>query len=74
MGIGSFFLLIPGIGAQGGSLEEVTKYGMNPDCGLIVNSSRTILYADSSENFATVAGKKAEETQILMKELLNGKI
>ena len=47
------FLLVPGIGAQGGSLEEVCKYGMIDDCGLIVNSSRAIIYADNTENFAT---------------------
>ncbi len=49
------FLLVPGIGAQGGSLEEVCKYGMNSTCGLIVNSSRAIIYADSTENFAMVS-------------------
>ena len=57
------FLLVPGIGAQGGSLEEVCKYGMIDDCGLIVNSSRAIIYADNTENFATVAGEKAKEVQ-----------
>ncbi len=57
------FLLVPGIGAQGGSLEEVCKYGMNSTCGLIVNSSRAIIYADSTENFAKVAGEKAKEVQ-----------
>jgi orotidine-5'-phosphate decarboxylase len=57
------FLLVPGVGAQGGSLEEVCKYGMNSECGLIVNSSRAIIYADKSENFATVAAGKAREVQ-----------
>lgn len=57
------FLLVPGVGAQGGSLEEVCKYGMNSKCGLIVNSSRAIIYADSSEQFAQVAGEKAREVQ-----------
>ena len=57
------FLLVPGIGAQGGSLEEVCKYGMTKDCGLIVNSSRAIIYADSSERFADVAAEKAKEVQ-----------
>lgn len=57
------FLLVPGIGAQGGSLEEVCKYGMNSTCGLIVNSSRAIIYADSTENFAKVATEKAKEVQ-----------
>ena len=57
------FLLVPGIGAQGGSLEEVCKYGMTKDCGLIVNSSRAIIYADSTEHFAEVAAEKAQEVQ-----------
>ena len=57
------FLLVPGIGAQGGSLEEVCQYGMNSTCGLIVNSSRAIIYADSTESFAVVAGEKAREVQ-----------
>ena len=57
------FLLVPGIGAQGGSLEEVCQYGMTEDCGLIVNSSRAIIYADSSERFAEVAAQKAQEVQ-----------
>jgi orotidine-5'-phosphate decarboxylase len=57
------FLLVPGVGAQGGSLEEVCKYGMNSECGLIVNSSRAIIYADKSENFAAVAAEKAREVQ-----------
>ena len=60
------FLLVPGIGAQGGSLEEVCKYGMIDDCGLIVNSSRAIIYADKTENFATVAADKAKEVQAQM--------
>ena len=57
------FLLVPGIGAQGGSLEEVCKYGWNDHCGLIVNSSRAIIYADSTEHFAEVAAEKAHEVQ-----------
>lgn len=65
------FLLVPGIGAQGGSLEEVCRYGMVPgDCGLIVNSSRAIIYADATERFAEVAGEKAKEVQMQMAELL----
>jgi orotidine-5'-phosphate decarboxylase len=59
----SHFLLVPGVGAQGGSLEEVAKYGMNKQCGLLVNSSRQIIYADSSELFAETAGKEAEKLQ-----------
>ena len=57
------FLLVPGIGAQGGSLADVCKYGMNSKCGLIVNSSRAIIYADGTEQFAQVAGQKAQEVQ-----------
>ena len=64
------FLLVPGIGAQGGSLSEVCKYGMTRNCGLIVNSSRAIIYADSNENFAAVAGEKAREVQQEMKQEL----
>ncbi|KAA6341520.1 Orotidine 5'-phosphate decarboxylase [termite gut metagenome] len=60
------FLLVPGIGAQGGSLEEVCRHGMNKTCGLIVNSSRTVIYADNSENFATAAREAAEEIRQLM--------
>ena len=57
------FLLVPGIGAQGGSLEEVCRYGMTRDCGLLVNSSRGIIYADTTERFAEVAAEKAHELQ-----------
>lgn len=64
------FLLVPGIGAQGGSLEEVCKYGLNSHCGLIVNSSRAIIYADSTEKFAEVAAEKAKEVQQQMAEQL----
>ena len=64
------FLLVPGVGAQGGSLEEVCKYGMTKDCGLIVNSSRAIIYADKTERFAEVAGEKAREVQQQMEALL----
>lgn len=64
------FLLVPGIGAQGGSLEEVCKYGMTAECGLIVNSSRAIIYADKTEKFAEVAGQKAQEVQLQMAEQL----
>jgi len=65
------FLLVPGVGAQGGSLEEVCRYGMTGDCGLIVNSSRAIIYADATENFACVAAEKAREVQQQMNEQLN---
>lgn len=64
------FLLIPGVGAQGGSLEDVAKYGMNSSCGLLVNNSRNIIYADSSSLFAKAAGEKAAEMQSQMELLL----
>lgn len=64
------FLLVPGVGAQGGSLKEVAKYGMNENCGLLVNSSRAIIFADNSENFAETAGIKAKEVQEEMADLL----
>ncbi len=57
------FLLVPGIGAQGGSLEEVVKYGMNSQCGLLVNSSRAIIYADSSMDFTYAAATEAKKVQ-----------
>jgi orotidine-5'-phosphate decarboxylase len=57
------FLLVPGIGAQGGSLEEVVKYGMNKQCGLLVNSSRQIIYAGNGENFAKSAQVEAQKLQ-----------
>lgn len=64
------FLLVPGVGAQGGSLEEVCKYGMNKDCGLLVNSSRGIIYASKGEDFAEQAAKNAKELKQQMdKEL-----
>lgn len=65
------FLLVPGVGAQGGSLSEVAKYGMNNKCGLLVNSSRGIIYADGTEKFAEVAANKARELQQEMKTLLD---
>lgn len=64
------FLLIPGVGAQGGSLNEVARYGMNDQCGLLVNSSRAILYASNLPDFAEKAGEAALETQMEMKNLL----
>ncbi|WP_258103727.1 orotidine-5'-phosphate decarboxylase [Marinoscillum sp. MHG1-6] len=64
------FLLIPGVGAQGGSLESVCKYGMNKQCGLIVNSSRGIIYAGNDKNFAQDAGKAAKELQQNMSQQL----
>jgi orotidine-5'-phosphate decarboxylase len=68
------FLLVPGVGAQGGSLEEVSRYGMNKQCGLLVNSSRAIIYASSGEDFADKAKEEAQKLQMEMagylKELL----
>lgn len=66
----SHFLLVPGIGAQGGSLEEVCKYGMNQQCGLIVNSSRGIIYADKTVNFAEGARQAAADLQVQMSNIL----
>ena len=57
------FLLVPGVGAQGGSLQEVCKYGMTKDCGLLVNSSRGIIYASTDTDFAEMAAVKAKELQ-----------
>lgn len=65
------FLLVPGIGAQGGDLEAVCNVGMNESCGLLVNSSRAIIYADNSTNFASIAGKQAQKVQLEMAEMLN---
>ena len=64
------FLLVPGVGAQGGSLEEVCRYGMNKDCGLLVNSSRAIIYADAGETFAQSAAAAAKEVQQQMASIL----
>ena len=64
------FLLVPGVGAQGGSLQEVARYGMNKRCGLLVNSSRGIIYADKTENFAAAAGEKAKELTVEMVSLM----
>lgn len=64
------FLLIPGVGAQGGSLSEVTKYGKNKDCGLLINSSRQIIYASSKEDFALEAAKEAKSMQAEMASYL----
>lgn len=64
------FFLVPGVGAQGGSLEDVVKYGFNKDCGLLVNSSRGIIYASNGQDFAEKAGEAAREIQVQMEELL----
>lgn len=64
------FLLVPGVGAQGGSLSEVAKHGMNKQCGLLVNSSRGIIYASTGENFAEKAREEAMKLQKEMEVLL----
>ena len=64
------FLLIPGVGAQGGSLQEVVQYGLNQQCGLLVNSSRGIIFADSSENFDIVSSQRASEIASEMRNAL----
>ena len=64
------FLLVPGVGAQGGSLEEVARYGLNSTCGLLVNSSRQIMYASSESDFALAARREAEKVQTEMEFIL----
>lgn len=64
------FLLVPGVGAQGGSLEEVVRYGMNRDCGLLVNSSRGIIYASKDADFAEAAGREAKKLAAEMAALM----
>ncbi len=64
------FLLIPGVGAQGGNLQEVAKYGLTDECGLLVNNSREIIYASNSESFAEAAARKAEDMQCEMAGIL----
>lgn len=64
------FLLVPGVGAQGGSLQDVAKHGINKDCGLLVNSSRGIIFADNTENFAMTAREKALELKNEMETIL----
>ncbi len=65
------FLLVPGVGAQGGSLEEVARYGMNSRCGLLVNSSRGVIFADSGEDFAEAAAREARALRDEMDALLS---
>ena len=64
------FFLVPGVGAQGGNLQEVCKYGMNAEVGLLINSSRNIIYAASDGDFAIAAARAAEGLQLEMKEIL----
>jgi orotidine-5'-phosphate decarboxylase len=65
-----YFLLVPGVGAQGGSLQEVARFGMNSDCGLLVNSSRAIIYASNGKDFAEKAGEEAHKMQQEMATIL----
>lgn len=65
------FLLVPGVGAQGGSLEEVCKYGLTDEIGLLINSSRGIIYASKEKDFATKAAQKARDIQLQMKAILD---
>ncbi|MDV7185983.1 orotidine-5'-phosphate decarboxylase [Lutibacter sp. TH_r2] len=65
------FLLVPGVGAQGGNLQDVCNYGLNKDCGLLINSSRGIIYAKKDENFAKSAQKEALKLQQQMEQILN---
>jgi orotidine-5'-phosphate decarboxylase len=67
------FLLVPGVGAQGGSLQDVARYGMNSRCGLLVNSSRGIIFADNTPDFDKVAAGKAKEVQLEMEKYLSEK-
>lgn len=64
------FLLVPGVGSQNGSLEDVARYGFNEQCGLIVNASRSIIFADNTEAFATKAAEEAEHVRRQMSDLL----
>ena len=65
------FLLVPGVGAQGGSLEEVAKYGMNRQCGLLVNASRSILFASKGPDFAEMAAEEGKALQGQMEQTLS---
>ena len=66
------FLLVPGVGAQGGRLQEVCKYGINKEIGLLINSSRGIIYASNGEDFARAAGREAERLQQEMQTIIHG--
>ena len=71
--IPNHFLLVPGVGAQGGNLREVVKYGMNANCGLLVNSSRGIIYAGTGTDFAEKARIEAQKLQQEMAAILSEK-
>jgi orotidine-5'-phosphate decarboxylase len=67
------FFLVPGVGAQGGSLSDVVQFGWNDDCGLLVNSSRAIIYASNGEDFAIRASEEAQKVQQEMAAVLQNK-
>jgi len=71
--IPNHFLLVPGVGAQGGDLMKLCQYGMNDDCGLLVNSSRAIIYAGNDAGFGISAGKAAKDIQVQMAHILNSR-
>ena len=64
-------MLVPGVGAQGGSLQEVAKYGLTKDVGLLVNASRSILYASNGSDYAEAAKVEAKKIQLEMAEFVN---
>ena len=66
-------MLVPGVGFQGGSLGDIAKYAMNDDCGLLVNSSRSIIYAGNGIDYAQKAREQAEKLQIEMRSILEEK-
>lgn len=66
------FLLVPGVGAQGGNLKDVCKYGMSDNIGLLINSSRGIIYASNNDDFAAAAAQEAQKMQLEMKTILHG--
>lgn len=66
------FLLVPGVGAQGGNLQDVCKYGMSDNIGLLINSSRGIIYASTDNDFAEAAANEAQKIQVEMKAILDG--
>lgn len=68
-----YFFLVPGVGAQGGSLSDVVEYGWNSDCGILVNSSRAIIYASSDETFSFKASEEAQKVQLEMAKVLTDK-
>ena len=72
--IPNHFLLVPGVGAQGGDLQQVSEAGFNNSCGLLVNSSRSIIYASSGEDFAEAAGKQAQKLQTEMAAILKSRL